>query len=290
MIQSLLALYETGNISKTSEMLFLTQQGLSRQLKALEEELGVTLFHRKKDGVIPTEICRQLIPSFIQMQESYIEALKIIERQQPSKLRIGLASGISHGLKNDFLIAWQKAFPNVSTDIQEWVGPICQSRLLSGELELAILIEPFDKSGIRYDPLCQDHMFAAMHISTKEPLPFEALAHEPIITGSFDNVLRRFFDHCCKLTKIQPPILMSSSYNVDFVNSMSENIGISTLTSAMAFCVTNPDVVIRRLILPIPGTIYLCTSARSGEIKAVRQFVSFCREYFRQNPVPVFKV
>lgn len=293
-IHSLLTLYKVKNISKASEILFITQQGLSRQIKALEEELGVSLFLRKKDGVIPTEICHRLIPAFNKMQEAYIDVLNIIDQQQPHKLRIGFAYGISHGLNNDFLVTYQKAFPNVCLEIQEWTGPACQNKLLTGELDLAILIEPFDKSSLNYHQICQDSMFAAMHVThpfagTKEPLPFQALANEPIITGSYDNALRRFFDYCCKLTRIQPPILMSSSYNVDFVNSMTRNTGISTLTSAMSFRITNPEVFIRKLILPVPGNIYICVSVRNKDLSVIKQFISFCREYFRQNPLPAYE-
>lgn len=291
MLYSLLELYKTKNISKTSERLFITQQGLSRQIKALEKELGVSLFVRKKDGVIPTEICHQLIPSFQTMFESYTEALSLIDKVQLTRLRIGFVYGISHGLSNKFVVAYQKANPDFPLEIQEWPSGICQEKLLAGELDLAILIEPFDKSGIDYQLLCQDGMYAAMYIthpfaSSSEPLPFQFLDGQQIITGSPGNALRQFFDYCCQVTKIQPQILMSSSYNVDFVNSMSDNTGISTLTSAMAFRVTNPNVHIRQLILPVSGDSYICWKKHNQKAQIIKHFTSFCKEYFRQNPIP----
>ena len=66
-VHSFLELYKTGNISRTSSQLYMTQQGLSRQIKALEEELGVILFIRNSDGVTPTEICDKLYPYFADM-------------------------------------------------------------------------------------------------------------------------------------------------------------------------------------------------------------------------------
>lgn len=293
MVYSLLELYKTKNISKASEMLFMTQQGLSRQIKALEEELGIPLFVRKKDGVVPTELCHQLVPYFQSMYESYTQALNLIRREQGQRLCIGFTAGISHGLSNHFLVAYQKAFSNVCLEVQEWTASVCHEKLLLGELDLAILIEPFDKTNIGYQQLCHDNMYAAMHIThpyavSEKPLPFQALGNQQIITGPPDNVLRRFFDYCCSLTRIQPQILMASSYNTDFVNSMSENIGISTLTSAMAFQITNPEVHIRTLILPVPGNIYICWENHNKNMAAIRHFVSFSKDYFKQHPIPCY--
>lgn len=293
MIHSLLELYKTKNISKASEKLYMTQQGLSRQIKALEKELGVILFVRKKDGVAPTEICHQLLPAFTSMYESYMKIIKVIDHEQHQKLCIGFAYGISHGLNNDFLVAYQKSFPNILLEIHEWSSQICQEKLLNEELDLAVLIEPFDQSNLNCQLLGQDNMYAAMHIThpfanTLEPLPFQCLADEQVITGPSDNALRRFFDYCCQLTKIHPQILMSSSYNIDFVNSMTCNTGISPLTSAMAFRITNPQVHIRKLLLPIPGNLYLCTSEHGERRTVEKQFTAFSIEYFCQNPPPSY--
>ena len=293
MIDSLLELYKTKNISKTSERLFMTQQGLSRQIEALEEELGISLFIRKKDGVVPTELCHQLIPCFQSMYESYTQALNLISREQGQRLRIGFTDGISHGLSSQFLMAYQKAFSNVCLEVQEWTASVCHEKLLLGELELSILVEPFDKTNIGYELLCHDNMYAAMHIThpyaiSAEPLPFQSLKNQQIITGPPDNVLRRFFDYCCSLTRIQPQILMASSYNTDFVNSMSENFGISTLTSAMAFRITNPEIRIRKLVLPVSGNTYICWENHNKNMAAIKHFVSFSRDYFQQHPLPCY--
>ncbi|MDO5551361.1 MAG: LysR family transcriptional regulator substrate-binding protein, partial [Lachnospiraceae bacterium] len=151
-----------------------------------------------------------------------------------------------------------------------------------------------DKTRLEYESLGRDSMYVAIHKSnplagTDEPLPFYALENQKIITGPADNVLCRFFDYCCKVSKIQPQRLMSSSYKEDFINSMSRNMGIAPLTSAMAFRITNPDIHIRPLILPVEGKICLCWEKQNGNQKAVKHFSTYCREYFRQNPIQPYR-
>ena len=56
---------ETGNITRTAEILHYTQAGISHAISALEKETGVTLFVRSPNGVTLTESARALLP-FIQ--------------------------------------------------------------------------------------------------------------------------------------------------------------------------------------------------------------------------------
>jgi DNA-binding transcriptional LysR family regulator len=48
------ALADTGSFIRASEQLNLTQSALTRSIQALEKELGITLFDRGKQGVVPT--------------------------------------------------------------------------------------------------------------------------------------------------------------------------------------------------------------------------------------------
>ena len=54
-IQYFIQLYKDKNITKASKNLFISQQGLSKSINKLEDELGFFLFERSSSGVIPTE-------------------------------------------------------------------------------------------------------------------------------------------------------------------------------------------------------------------------------------------
>lgn len=292
-LYSLLKLYKVQNISKASDALFMTQQGLSRQIKALEEELGVTLFVRKKDGVIPTEICHKLIPSFQAMCEAHTAALDIIESASKAGLKVGLPYGISSGISNRFVVEYMNDFPQINLELQESRMEVCCEELRSGKLDLALLMEPFDKTQLEYEVIGRDNMYAAIHrsnplASVSGDMPFQELNGQKIILSQPYNMLVRFFDYCCSLSHTQVQRLMFSSYAIDFLNSMSRNIGVEPLTSAMAFRITNPEIRIRKLILPVPGCLYICWKKNNPNQKAVRHFLSFCRDYFARNPVPIY--
>jgi LysR family hydrogen peroxide-inducible transcriptional activator len=55
-IQYLIALDEHRNFIKAAEACFVTQPTLSMQMKKLEDELGVLIFDRSKQPIVPTSI------------------------------------------------------------------------------------------------------------------------------------------------------------------------------------------------------------------------------------------
>ena len=61
-IRAFVLLCEDLNITRVSEKIHISQQGLSRQLKALEKELGTTLFFRSSKSLTLTESGQLLLP------------------------------------------------------------------------------------------------------------------------------------------------------------------------------------------------------------------------------------
>ena len=57
----LVALHETRNVSRTAAEMGVTQPGLSKWLRELEEDLNVKLFKRNSRGLTPTEFCSALV-------------------------------------------------------------------------------------------------------------------------------------------------------------------------------------------------------------------------------------
>lgn len=58
---------ELGSITRAAEYLFISQQGLSRAIKAVEQELGVSLFSRSGNQLVPT-LAILCIPDFLLAQ------------------------------------------------------------------------------------------------------------------------------------------------------------------------------------------------------------------------------
>lgn len=292
-ISSFLTLFDEQNFSKASTKLYISQQGLSRQIKALEEELDVSLFERNKQGVTPTEIGRTLYPIFRRMHGDYEKALSLVNEDKKMNrkcISVAFAQGLSNSGSAEFIFDYQKLHPEINIEILESTQAACIQKLLDKEVDMAFLVNPLDMSLFNTLKLSEGFMYAAMHkthplVQGDAPIEFILLDGENIITGSPENALRGMFDHFCKLTNIHPHIIVSSNYSVNYVNAMTENIGIATVTCAMALRITNPDIRIRRLLTPEPGCVYCCTPHNVKLDKEVSALRNYVKRYFEQNPL-----
>ena len=80
-IELIITVAETRSISKAAEKLFLSQSNASGMIKALEQEVGFSIFHRSNAGAVPTEKGEKLISraQIIRQQVSEIHKLKHAE-------------------------------------------------------------------------------------------------------------------------------------------------------------------------------------------------------------------
>ncbi len=85
-IKFFLSIIETGSFSKAADDMFISQSSMSKQIKALEQELGVTLFHRMHSKVYPTafgiafaEFSRKILHEYSELQrykDEYVQQSK----------------------------------------------------------------------------------------------------------------------------------------------------------------------------------------------------------------------
>lgn len=267
-IESILMLCEEKNISRAAEKLFLTQQGLSRRVLAVEKELGERLFIRTQNGVQPTAACRRIEPYFRNIYINTMMALnaaKTIEVRGQSKVTIAFAAGISNAMNTDFLMDFAMDFPETEMRLLEWTKDECVKRLLDGEAEIVFMVDPFERAHLNVYTLGEDAIYLAIHqnhalAKHPDPVPLCCLHGERIITGSGQNALRGLFDYFCQLEGVRPEIAVSLSYGLDVIHTMTENVGIATITGAMAHKITNPNLVIKKLLTLKPVYLYCCTA------------------------------
>lgn len=294
-IESLLTLYTEKNMSKASQKLFISQQGLSRQIQSLEKELGVTLFERTSNGVHPTDICVTLYPNFVHMFELYTQTKYTISRHASEKRKsvvIAFAYGISLGLDTEVFLSFQREHPNIYFQVKEWSKQKCIDKLNKNEVDVALLVTPLDLKQFHTHRLTEGYMYVAIHknhpLAKQEAISFKQLDDETIITGSDDNALRELFDYYCETTNTKPNIMFSSSYSLDVINSTTDDMILATVTPTMAEKITNPNMTVKRLLTPEPGYLYSCTSKTRNKSKEVDMVVNYIAEYF--NDYPIIKI
>lgn len=291
-INSLVCLYQEQNISKASAKLYISQQGLSRQIQVLENELDVSLFTRSNTGVVPTEICKILYPHFKNMYDECLLSQAELNDYRKKKSRahtLAFAYGVTNSVSSDFMFDYQRQHPKLNLEIEEWSQATCIQKLVKNELDASFLVTPLDLKLIRATPLVEGFMYIAIHkshplASSHVPIEFRSLDGESIITGVPENAIRQMMDYFCAKAGIHLRVLVSSSNNLNFINTMKKNIGIAPVTQTMAARITNPDIVVRNVIIPEQASLYYCTPLNSPKSRELAELQNYVENYFATTP------
>jgi LysR family transcriptional regulator, hydrogen peroxide-inducible genes activator len=151
------------HFATAAEHCFVTQPTLSMQVQKLEEELGVKLFDRSKQPVVPTEIGIEIIE---QSRRILSEKNVINELVQTKKgiltgeLRIGIIPTLAPYLLPLFVQNFYKKYPLIKLVVQELMTEYIVSRLREGRIDVGILVTPLQENGIKEHVLFYEELLA----------------------------------------------------------------------------------------------------------------------------------
>ncbi len=169
-LEYIVAVGECKSFANAAKKCHITQPTLSMQIKKLEEELNVLLFDRSKKPVRPTEIGNQIIEQArislgeIRSIHSIIES----REKEEGELRIGIIPTLSPYLLPLFAIEFGQKFPNTLITINEMLSEEIAFNLYNNNLDLGILVTPFDTPGLQKSTLFYEPFIA--YLAADHPL------------------------------------------------------------------------------------------------------------------------
>lgn len=165
------------HFATAAEKCFVTQPTLSMQIKKLEEYLGVIIFDRTRQPVIPTEQGARIInQARIVLRESkrVEDIVKEVTNQIGGELRIGIIPTIAPYLLPLFSGKYKRSYPDVKLKVEEMVTDKIVENLKKDMLDVGILVTPLNDSSIIEHPLYYEEMMVYTNIN-------HTLATKPII-------------------------------------------------------------------------------------------------------------
>jgi DNA-binding transcriptional LysR family regulator len=196
-LRHLLALADHGSFGRAATALRMTQPALSRSVKAVEEEVGVELFHRSVSGVTPTDHGRLLIQHAGEVVRAADELDgEILRRRVPGSGELVVGAGpypgetivpaaltrfvVAHPLVRVRIVIrgdWDELLRRLRTRELEFF--IAETSTLAGEHDLDVeLLEPHPVYFVarRSHPLARRKVIGAQQTA---PYPFLALSRYP---------------------------------------------------------------------------------------------------------------
>lgn len=136
-----MAIQEHGSLGKVRQVLNLTQPALSRNLRELERQLGVTLFERHPSGLRATQFCHALLPyaaSMLQAAEQAVEEVRILAGESQHTVRIGALPVGSVTILPQLIGKLVEEAPGIRIKVVEGIGEVLVNSLKSREIDIII--------------------------------------------------------------------------------------------------------------------------------------------------------
>lgn len=163
-IQYFLQLYKDCNISKSSQALFISQQGLSKSVSKLETELGFPLFRRSSSGVIPTESAHKLYGYFKKVQDSFCELEREIAHvRQERILKIIAPHGFALATDTNDFTEYGRLYPEAATRYVEESREKAIQDLAEGKGDIAFMMAPIPDEFQSHQIVGREPLYAVLN-------------------------------------------------------------------------------------------------------------------------------
>ena len=154
-----------------SEKCFVTQPTLSMQIQKLEDELGVKLFDRTKQPVIPTEIGVSIIAQArVVLREAGLIRQLIRDQKDAltGELRIGIIPTLAPYLLPPLYKEMREKYPQLNLVIKETITEEVIHELKNNRLDCGLVVTPLKDPSIKEDVLFYEELF--VYVSKKNAL------------------------------------------------------------------------------------------------------------------------
>lgn len=232
-----LEVYSTKSISKAATNLFVTPQGISKTIAALEKELGVNLFEHHHNRIVPTKDAARLSIHARNILDEYdLVSDRLFKSQSTIKtVSIYCSYDVPQLIPAKFFKKFNDSFPEIRINMKEFTDDYIFDKIKNNKVELAIVPGPFNPHYFDYEQLCTEPF--CLVVNKKHPLAkndtvsFSELTGESIVVKdakSSTSINQLYnFDHPVEF----PNIILETS-DVHLIHKMAEEnyaLGMSLL-------------------------------------------------------------
>lgn len=209
---------ETGSVTKAAQLLHLVQSAVTRQILGLEDELGVALFHRSRQGMRPTDEGSVFV-------ERARRALAELERAR-AEIRpdrghvtgiasVGILGGAIDLVLPPLVDAVADKYPEI--DLRVWTAYSGHLRqwLDAGDLDLSLVYNLESTPAVRVIPLLRDQLWVVgppeAGLRPDRPIDVGEALRQPFVMPVPGHGLRVLLDQARLEADVEPNVAVQAN-------------------------------------------------------------------------------
>jgi len=238
-----LAVAEELHFRKAAEKLFISQPGLSRQIKLLEEELGVVLFERHNRKVVLTKVGVYLkaeVELQLKTLSHTLDNAKLLHDGKKGALKIGYVGSAMQNVIPNLLLSFEKTHPNIlfnlkEIDNQKQINGLLDYSLDIGFVRLERVPRALEIKTILKESFClvlsEEHVINEANFKSLAQFREESfILFDAKYSASYYEKVMQIFDDC----GFTPLISHNTIHSSSIFKLVENNFGISIVPKSLA--------------------------------------------------------
>ncbi|MCH7391205.1 LysR family transcriptional regulator [Acinetobacter dispersus] len=238
-LQCFVTLVKTQSFTRTAEQLYLTQPTISKILQQLEQQLQVQLLvkpeHGRKRQVELTEIGQRIYQHALELLQAEQNIFLEIENYQQLKtgtLKLGVPP-LGSQLLTTALFDYHQQWPEIELSFLEVGSKGIEQALLNNELDVGVLLHPFDQQIFNSIELCDYPLMVLLRRdaawATRKKIHLEELQHQSFLMFPENFSLNRIILDACQQHGFYPTIACRTSQWNLLADMVLQRMGIALL-------------------------------------------------------------
>ena len=196
LLRYFLTVAKEQSFTKAAEQLHITQPTLSRQMTALEDELGITLFLRTGKRTTLTDegiLLKRRALEILNLEEKTLKELKGKEDVVEGTITIGCGEFAAVETLARICKTYKEKYPLIQIALHTATADTVYEMMKKGLVDIALFLEPVDTEGLDYIRIADcDHYCVGMRpddpLAEKELIKKEDLIGKPLILPERMNI------------------------------------------------------------------------------------------------------
>jgi LysR family transcriptional regulator, transcriptional activator of the cysJI operon len=224
------------SFSRAAQELFLTQPAVTQQIKALEDELGVSLFDRGGGRIVLTPGGAALLPFADKMKTLGDEAVTAVASaygESAGELSIGASQTIGQYLLPMFVASFLHYHPKIRVTARSGNTDQMLQALVAGDVQIALIEGPEQRRDIHIEAFMEDHLVLVVpgaHGWAGQEITLEELKSQPLLMREFGSGTRRIVETALDSVGLRVKDLtlsMELDSNEGLLNAVEAGLGVT---------------------------------------------------------------
>jgi DNA-binding transcriptional LysR family regulator len=243
-LKGFVAVAELGHFTRASEKLHLAQPSLSRQISALEQELGAELFHRARGNISLTAAGETLLPRARRMltdADAIRTEMAELAGLHRGRVRLGATPTLCISLVAEVLRSFRSAYPGVELQLVEGGSKLLAEQLAAGLVDMALITmsegHPVSGAALVRTPLLTEELVvvssAAQPALGASSIDLRRLSKLPLVALAESYDLRGATDAAFDAAGLTPSFVVEGAEMDAVLRFVERGIGVAVVPATV---------------------------------------------------------